>query len=475
MNTNLSSAISQTAPIVGVLYHQSNLSNFFNDETITQFPYSYSTGSITYKGHLLEQDNDRHCPSCGHTHAHIKETRVKKLKHFPMGNGKTELHIEIRQYRCPNCTHTFTQQIPFQSRRHNITEALEVFIKILLARGTMTLKEISRLCHVGKNIIRDIDKRRLEREHLDENGFIKLPETAPAYLGIDEFSLHKGHQYATHIIDLETGRVLWIERGKDKSIVERFLDHAGDEWVKGIKAVAADMNAGFAAAFKERCPHIDIVNDHFHIVKTFNDKVADEVRKDIYRKKKDEGSDIAAKPVKSNKYVWLVNVQKLKEKIEKSKESGRSSHHRERYERQLETYEQLMEQYSVFGVLQGIKEKLNRLYTLSGYEEMESGLNELIYICNPLLKPGIITQEEREAAKEIPNQIKWFGKFLNRHREGILSHAKHPISNGKIEGLNNKIKTIRRMGYGLPDDHYFFLRVVDASIDELSIEERSPQ
>ena len=52
---------------------------------------------------------------------------------------------------------------------------------------------------------------------------------------------------------------------------------------------------------------------------------------------------------------------------------------------------------------------------------------------------------------------------LSHHIDGIVTFAKYNLSSGKIEGFNNKIKTIRRAGYGYPDDEYFFLKIMDAS------------
>ena len=57
----------------------------------------------------------------------------------------------------------------------------------------------------------------------------------------------------------------------------------------------------------------------------------------------------------------------------------------------------------------------------------------------------------------------WFANLLESHIDGIVSHASIPIASGKIEGINNKIKTLRRMCYGLPDDEYFFLKLLDMS------------
>ena len=59
--------------------------------------------------------------------------------------------------------------------------------------------------------------------------------------------------------------------------------------------------------------------------------------------------------------------------------------------------------------------------------------------------------------------FQWFAKLLDSHFEGIIAHASLPISSGKMEGINNKIKTLRRQAYGFPDDEYFFLKLIDSS------------
>ena len=61
-------------------------------------------------------------------------------------------------------------------------------------------------------------------------------------------------------------------------------------------------------------------------------------------------------------------------------------------------------------------------------------------------------------------RLGWFKNMLDKHFEGIIAHATYrKLSAGKIEGINNKIKTTRRQGYGYPDDEYFFLKLFDMS------------
>ena len=76
---------------------------------------------------------------------------------------------------------------------------------------------------------------------------------------------------------------------------------------------------------------------------------------------------------------------------------------------------------------------------------MKAELKEIVEIC--------------EATEN--KHFKWFSKLINRHFNGMAAHVEFRLSNAKIEGINNKIKTLRRQGYGYPDDEYFFLKIID--------------
>ena len=110
-------------------------------------------------------------------------------------------------------------------------------------------------------------------------------------------------------------------------------------------------------------------------------------------------------------------------------------------------YLQLLSQNTLLFNLDYVKTILNEAYKLDSEEKMTTYIDEIISYC-----------------KSTENcHFKWFANLLEIHKEGIVSHAKYRISNGKIEGINQKIKTIRRQSYGLPDDEYFFLKLFDAS------------
>ena len=72
---------------------------------------------------------------------------------------------------------------------------------------------------LGKNVVKDIDVERLRALYTIDGKELIKPEKTTKILGIDEFKLHNGRKYATHIIDMETGHILWIANGKKKKVV----------------------------------------------------------------------------------------------------------------------------------------------------------------------------------------------------------------------------------------------------------------
>ena len=385
-------------------------------------------------------------------HVHLKQERI--LSHIPFGSSLTKISFPQTRYYCPNCHATRNQIVPFKAKNHFITTELESYARDLLAYG-FTNKEVSEITGLNKNIVKDIDLVRLKDKYTVDGMTLKKPEKQAKFLGIDEFKLHDGHQYATVIIDLESGHILWLAHGKKKECVFKFIEHVGEEWMGGVEAVACDMNSDFQEAFEEKCCHIQVVFDHFHIVKNFNDKVVSEIRKDEVKRLSEEGNYEAAAALKKTKYILTSSKKTLEKKdVEAAegkviKKSGELFSRPEvtRTEGYLNRYEQLIAQNKLLFTADIVKEKLSVAYTLDDEIKMADEISEIIEIC---MGTG-------------NNHFLWFAKLLDNHFEGIIAHATYKISTGKLEGINNKIKTVRRQGYGYPDDDYFFLKLFDYS------------
>lgn len=190
-------------------------------------------------------------------------------------------------------------------------------------------RDVARLTGLGKNTVKEIDKKRLEGRftQLDGEGrrVLKKPEVQARHLGVDEFKLHDGNVFATIIIDLDRGSVLWLAHGKRKQAVYDFIDHVGEQWMDGVEAVACDMNSDFQEAFEERCPHIQVVFDYFHIKKNLNEKVINEIKKDEVRRLIAEGRAEEAASLKRTKYILCSSRETLASKDKKAAETESSS------------------------------------------------------------------------------------------------------------------------------------------------------
>lgn len=262
----------------------------------------------TIPGRLASSDGTpRLCPCC-RGRMEGCGTQTVTLWHLPMGMCRTRIEVARQRWACRACGHSCIEGMPFKAAGHRLTMPLLRFVQDLLALG-QTLKAVSLMTGLGKNVVKAIDRARLEALYTEagEDGRLRLkrPDRQARYLGIDEFKLHDGHRYATVIIDLETGHVLWLAHGKKKQVVYDFCDHVGEEWMSGVTGIACDMNADFERAFLERHPHLAVIYDHFHLVRNFNDKVISEVRKDEQKRLRDEGDEEGARGLKNSKYILM--------------------------------------------------------------------------------------------------------------------------------------------------------------------------
>lgn len=239
----------------------SGLAGFVNHETTIEKSKS-SREIYLLCGDIQRCDGDSICPECGGK-MHVHGSYETNLRHLCFGSKLSCVRFEKVRYCCPRCRYSHMQSIAFKAEGHNITSELYQYTRDLLAYG-YTNKQVSELTGLGKNTVKDIDLKRLKEKYTVDGKKLIQPERQARFLGIDEFKLHNGHQYATHIIDLETGHILWISHGKKKTVVNDFIDHVGKDWMDGVEAVACDMNSDFQEAFEDRCPHIQPVFDYFH-------------------------------------------------------------------------------------------------------------------------------------------------------------------------------------------------------------------
>ena len=407
-------------------------------------------------GYVEPIEDDFICDFCGKK-MHVHDHKDKSLKYLPMLGNYSVVNINVIQFKCPHCNATKMQSIPFKEDNHLITIQLKTFTEDLLASNEYTNKQVAQQTGLNRNLVKEIDKERLKKIYTKNGEGKELinPEQQAKFLGIDEFKLHDGNKYATHIIDLETGHVLWIAKGKKKQVVYDFIKHVGYSWMSKVIAVACDMNSDFEEAFKEECPHLKIVYDYFHIMKNLNEKVISNIRKDEQKRLIKEGKLEEAKKFKKSKYILVSSRQTLIKKDQEVRENkviskGSALFNEPEITRKgnyEEKYNDLINENELLLIVDFIKELLYDAFHTNNKSNMKKSLFDIMELC-----------EESQN-----KHLLYFKNLLYNHYDGIITHAEHNISSGKIEGINNKIKTKRRQAYGYPDDEYFFLKVIDMS------------
>ena len=82
--------------------------------------------------------------------------------------------------------------------------------------------------------------------HVDE-AYSKLDMSDVVWIGADELSARKGHDYLTVFADLMEKRVIFTTEGKDAETFQRFADalYAHNGHPKAITQIAIDMSPAY--------------------------------------------------------------------------------------------------------------------------------------------------------------------------------------------------------------------------------------
>lgn len=408
------------------------------------------------------------CPNCNGRHFVSKGKRKIKLRHIANPGTRINIEVEYTRWKCKDCGKSFKKAIPFQKGRIRITRYMFSTIRNLLTSGT-TLKQCSTITGVCRNLVKKIDKDRIKEQAKD----MKPTHFSP-FICVDEFSLHKNHQYATIVIDYCTGESLFVTQGKTKEQMNEFFCFVGEKFMRHVVAVSMDMNASYASAFRERYPKIKIVYDGFHLIKNYNDMVLTEIRRAEQRRLIEE-MDQARSEGDKEKYNELLSEYKMfkgsrylllsNKKTLELKDAASCEHNRRLYEKYIKrglklpigkyylrarSIERLQEVLSSNEKLQTtyyLGEMLKSSLHCTNQEIFDSGFKRWLYI----------------ARKTEYEELQRFCELVRRHWPGIRNRVTYPMSNGPLEGTNCLIKNIRRQSYGIRDDEYFFLKIWEAT------------
>lgn len=339
------------------------------------------------------------CPTCGQV-APRYDSRPRRWRHLNTMQWKTFITADVPRVDCPACG-VKQVRVAWAEDSSRFTELFEAFaIQVLQAvrskvqaQGLTALSwdQVDRI--MERAVSRGLNRRSLE---------------GIAYVGLDEKSFGRGHDYVSVLHDLTRRRVLDVVPERTREATDVLWATVAPPQRQGIRAVALDMWEPYLEATRAAAPKAAIVHDKFHVAKELN-KAVDLVRRREHRELKQAGHETLSK----TKYLWLKNPKNWTE-------------------RQQETFQSIKVDSLKVGRAWAIKEAFAEFWNYRYTASAEKFFDRWYFWASHSRLTPIINA----------------AKTLKRHLPGLLAYTKHRITNAVAEGTNGQIQLLKANARG---------------------------
>jgi len=311
-----------------------------------------------------------------------------------------DLSYELRRVNCPRCG-VVSELVPWAEHDSLFTREFEEQAAYLAQRCDRTT--VSAMLRIAWRTVGNIIARVVERlgpaDRLDNL----------SYIGVDELSYRRHHEYVTIVIDHVHAQVVWVHEGKNADTLKKFFAELGPERNAQLEAVTIDMSGAYIEAVTKASPQAQLIFDRFHVQRLAHNAL-DEVRREQVRDLKGtaEGKAIKKTRFALQKRVW--NMTKLdQEKVSQVQHTNRPL-------------------YRGYLLTQSLAEILDR---------------RQVHVARKKLKEWIAWAMRSRLAS-----FRRVAETIKRYMEGVLAYVETGLNNGRTEGLNGKIRAITRRAYG---------------------------
>ena len=344
----------------------------------------------------------RVCSICGQTgRLEIHDRRIKRWRHLDLGASRCWIECELRLLRCRDCGVRF-EAVPWARPGAQHTRDFEDTVAWLAQQ--MAFSPITRLLRIGWATVGRIVER-VVADHLDEDRLAGL-----VCIGVDEISYRRHHRYLTSVADHHSGAIVWCAAGRNSATLQGFFERLGDR-KNSIRAVSIDMSGEYERAIRANLPQAEICFDPFHVVRLAA-RATDQVRRDEWNRHERSHTP-------TGRWVKGTRWSLLKAPANQS-----------------------IYQLATLAEVQAHNRRLYRAFLLR--EE----LRLLYHLDDPALAPGHLDAWLAWASRSRLRPFIRLARTLREHRDGILAAIRLGLSNGRLEGLNSKIRLISHRAFG---------------------------
>lgn len=353
------------------------------------------------------------CSGCAMLCHRAHGTYWRTVRDMPILGESVWLQVQLRRVRCDSCG-TCAEQVSWLDRHARVTHRLAQFVGLWCEK--LPIAHVCKLTGLHWETVRRIERAKLTQE------LAALPVALPTCLVMDEFALFKGHRYATVVLDADTRQVLWVGEGRSREAIRPFFEWLGPDRCRQIEAVAMDMNTAFDLEVKQHCPQARVVYDLFHVIAKYGREVIDRVRVDEANRLKHDKP--LRKIVKRARWLMLRNKENI------------PAEQQPKLDELLAANQALMTTYVM-------KAALKELWQPSSAWQWRR-----------TWKSWLSMAEESQV-----EPLQRFARRLKIYWRGIVARVRWPMHTGQLEGINNRIKVMKRMAYGYRDSDFFFLKI----------------
>ncbi len=389
------------------------------DVKVTHFRQEPSLGIVLTVASL---SSEAACPHCGQMSHHLHQNHSYLIKDLPMSGQDVYLQINRRQWKCKKCLITFSEQLDYCQQKRSYTKRLAS--DILNQVKHSNIKSVAERTGVSESEIETMLK------DLTKTLVGQKPQELKR-LGIDEISLPLGKgNYCAVLVDLDNSQLLALVPDRTQEAIEKVLLSWGIDVLSGIEEVSIDLWRPYKSLVEKLMPNAEVVADRFHVMHQVQEELDNgrkQAKKEVNNMNDSKKKTAKIKAITHSKYVLLANSDNLT-KSQKMK------------------LEEINKEFPRLQKMHGLKEKFREIF-----EHDINWFDGLLDLAEWLKKSEDLFPKSQGTIR------RWLVE--------ITAYFEQRTTNGIVEGINQKIKLVKRCGFGFRNIDNFELRCLLAFQD----------
>ena len=356
------------------------------------------------------------CPHCGTKSRHLHQNQNQLIKDLPIGDKEVILNLNRRRFKCKTCRKTFSERLDFVGTKKSFTHRYaENIVRQVISSNVSNVAENNGLSDEEVNsMIEDVAQKLLP---IDLSNLRRL--------GIDEISLVKGQgKFIVVLVDIDTGKLIGLVKERKQIVIENLMKTWGEEFLEKIEEVSMDMTGNYKSLIDKVCSNAVVTVDRFHVTKIIHEEL-NQARIDEKKTALElniESREKVFDSLKGNKFTLLKAESELTDK-------------------QKVKLDKIREASPLLGIMHSLKEEFRDLFDKS--EDSGTGILGLL---------DWLEKAEPYYQKSVKTIKRWFGE--------VAGYFERKTTNGVVEGINNKLKLIKRNGFGFRNFRNFEIRAL---------------